>query len=275
MNNKLDNKTLLAYLFHPQPFAPSPLPSGAIDIQIEVADNVELGCRLHIHQKNSPTIVFFHGNGENVADYDFVAPQYTSLGFNFFVATYRGYGWSSGTPTATSMLADSITLFNSIEKRLKDHDHSGPIFVMGRSIGSACAIEIAHNFPDNIKGLIIESGFYATLPLLENLGIDTEAHGLVEDDGFGNDKKIQEISLPTLILHGTRDTIIPASSAERLQAFSGARSKQFHLIPGADHNTMMSTGGDIYFATIKKFIDDSTGATNWRRKRKKFKEQEK
>ena len=71
-----------------------------------------------------------------------------------------------------------------------------------------------------------------------------------------------------MILHGARDQLIPPSEAEKLQAESGARNKQFLLIPGADHNTMISTAGRLYFQTIRQFIDTITGASSWRNKRR-------
>jgi hypothetical protein len=62
--------------------------------------------------------------------------------------------------------------------------------------------------------------------------------------------------------------MIPASEAEKLQSHSGARTKEFVVIPGAEHNTMILTGGTLYFQTIKQFIDKLTGVTNWRKRRK-------
>ena len=74
-----------------------------------------------------------------------------------------------------------------------------------------------------------------------------------------------------MILHGACDQLIPASEAEKLQADSGARNKQFLLIPGADHNTMISTAGKLYFQTIRQFIDTITGRSSWRNRRKQKK----
>ncbi len=268
---KLDNNSILPFLFFPRNEPLTPPPAGAIDVDIEVSPKIQVGCRFYLHNVNSPSILYFHGNGEMVCDYDMLAPSYISLGYNFIVASYRGYGWSDGSPTATNMMNDAVKIFEAVKLRLEKHDHSSPLLVMGRSLGSASAIELASTFPDDIKGLIIESGFADTLPLLHNLGADPASLEMTEEDGFGNNDKIASITLPTLIIHGSRDQIIPPSSAERLQATSGARTKQFHLIPGAEHNTMISTGGELYFETIKRFIDDLTGASNWRNRRKKYK----
>ena len=80
--------------------------------------------------------------------------------------------------------------------------------------------------------------------------------------------------MPTLLLHGSRDQLIPVHEAEKLQAESGAKTKQFHMIPGADHNSLILVGGEQYFKTIKSFTDTVTGQNTWRQRRKKFKDQE-
>lgn len=268
---KLDQPEALAFIFHPQQQEKSPLPPNATDISIEVDENVTLGCRFYGSALDAPTILFFHGNGEIVSDYDEIASRYTAHGMNFFLTTYRGYGWSTGSPTVTNMYADAALLLDKAIAWLGEHNYTAPLFVMGRSLGSAPAIELTKDNEDRVKGLIIESGFADTLPLARNIGIDVEAAGLTEEDCFENRKKIGAVTRPTIILHGAKDSLIPADQAENLQSFCGARSKQFQIIPGAEHNTMIATGGDLYFQTIKGFIDTLTGATNWRLKRKEFK----
>ena len=270
---KLDQPEALAYIFHPQQSAKSALPLNATDVDIEVEENVTLGCRFYGSALDAPTILFFHGNGETVSDYDEIASHYNAHGLNLFMTTYRGYGWSSGTPTVSAMFTDAEKILLYAKAWLKEHNYTAPLFVMGRSLGSASVIDLTKNHEDDIKAMIIESGFGDTLPLARSIGIDVEASGLTEDDCFNNCKKMSDVTRPTMIIHGSRDSLIPASEAEKLQSFCGARSKQFQIIPGAEHNTMIETAGDLYFQTIKSYIDTLTGATNWRDKRRKFKEE--
>ena len=266
---QLDQQSILEYLFHPRQEALTAQPDNSHDITIMVDSNVSLGCRLFLRNNESPTILFFHGNGETVNDYNYIAKLYNDFDINLFVATYRGYGWSSGVPSVTAMMDDSTKVFLDFRKNMEQMDIIGPVFIMGRSIGCASAIELCHDCPETIKGLIIESGFADTIPLLNRLGIDSEAHQLSEEDGFGNISKIAQIKLPTLILHGSADNIISVAQAEKLQAFSGARTKKFFVIPGADHNEMISCGGEHYFSTIQGFINEVTGKNSWREKRRK------
>ena len=270
MCTQLDQQRILEYLFHPHQEALSAKPENSHEITVEVDNKATLGCRLFLNSNDSPTLLYFHGNGETVSDYSNIAKLYNDININLFVATYRGYGWSTGTPSVTSMMNDSEKIYQEFVKTLDTLNITGPVFIMGRSLGCASALEICHSSQENIKGLIIESGFADTIPLLNKLGIDTGAHQLSEAEGFGNIDKIAQIKLPTLILHGSADKIISVAQAEKLQAFSGARAKKFFVIPGADHNEMISCGGEHYFLTIKNFINEATGQNTWREKRRKL-----
>lgn len=271
---KLDNPEILSLLFHPRKeFVPNESDT-TVNVSLSCNDDTAIGCRFHIFSKEAPTILYFHGNGETAVDYDEVAKFYLGKELNLFVATYRGYGWSEGTPTATDMIQDSTTIFQELKIYLEKNKFTGPIIVMGRSLGSVSAIQICSQYKDDIKGMVLESAFADTLPLLETLGVNLQSCSLAEEDGFENKKAIEAITLPTLILHGSNDTLIPMSQAEKLQIFCGARAKKFFLIPGADHNTTISAGGDSYFTSIKDFIDVITGVEVWK-KRKKYRDKKK
>src|SRR3990172_11975924 len=102
----LDQPELLQFVFYPRRDV-SPPPPGAADYPIPVAPGVALACRLHTADKAAPTILFFHGNGEVMSDYDDIAPAYGRLGINLCVVDYRGYGASTGRPTIAAMLTDA------------------------------------------------------------------------------------------------------------------------------------------------------------------------
>ncbi len=265
---KLDTPEALASIFYPEKCARTKAPENAEDIDIEVATDVIIGCRFFIHDKSSPNILFFHGNGERVCDYDAIGPMYNAAGMNFLVVDYRGYGWSDGTPTVSNMLEDAKILLQEAQNWLSHNQFSGALFLMGRSLGSVPAIDLAKNYEDDIKGLILESAIADTIPLAKTLGLDLDSTDFTEEDGFRNLQKIEKVTKPTFIFHGARDELIPAIEAEKLQAHSGARTKEFVIIPGAQHNTMIAVGGRLYFETIKGFINKLTGATNWRKRRK-------
>jgi len=261
-------------LFRPRTAARTPLPPGATDIDVAVAPDVLIGCRLFTADKTAPTILFFHGNGEIVADYDDIGPLYMQVGLNFLVADYRGYGWSGGSPSFANLLADSHVLHDQLKDYLQTNGYNPALFLMGRSLGSAAAIELAAAHNAEISGLIIESGFALTLPLAETLGLGEMLKDVTvtEEQTFNNAGKISTVTKPTFLLHGQKDTLIPLWQAEKLHAECGARSKELQVVPGADHNSLIAVGGKYYFQAISRFIQQTTGADDWRRRRKQFKE---
>ncbi|NOQ46894.1 MAG: alpha/beta hydrolase, partial [Desulfobulbaceae bacterium] len=69
-----------------------------------------------------------------------------------------------------------------------------------------------------------------------------------------------------------QDQLIPLRQGEKLMIAGAARSKELQAIPGADHNSLIAVGGIFYFQAIKQFIDKVTGADDWQKRRKEFKE---
>jgi pimeloyl-ACP methyl ester carboxylesterase len=269
---KLDRPEITGVLFHPRGTVKSASPEGATNIDIPVAEDIIIGNRLFTADKEAPIILFFHGNGETVPDYDDIGPIYARLGLNFLVTDYRGYGWSTGTPSASTLISDGQIIFDKITGWLTDNGYTGKLFVMGRSMGSAPAIDIAAQNHEGLSGLIIESGFAETIPLARTLGIDLEALGISEEDCFNNIAKIMKVTIPTFILHGQQDSLIPLWHAQKLHGACGAKSKEMQIVPGADHNTLIAVAGMLYFQTIKGYIDKVTGVSNWRKRREKFRQ---
>ena len=271
----MDRQEITRMLFHPVQVPRNTPPVNAVDIDVPVAEGVTIACRLYSHATTSPTLIFFHGNGEIIPDYDAIGPMYERVQLNLLVAEYRGYGWSTGTPLTSTLLPDSNTVFLALRHWLGQHEYTGPLFVMGRSLGSASAIDVAVNHSELISGLIIESGFAKTLPLAKVLGVDLAKLGITEEQTFNNSAKIATFTKPTFILHGQYDQLIPLWQAETLQAESGAKSKELQVVPGADHNSLIAMAGPLYFQAIRKFVEKAAGiAPDWRERRRQFKAQQ-
>jgi alpha-beta hydrolase superfamily lysophospholipase len=250
--SKLDRPQILAFLFHPRKSRGVSSPAlNTQDIMIEVEDGVEIGARFHLADKAAANILFFHGNGEIVADYDDLGPLYTQLGLNFLAVDYRGYGRSAGTPTVSSMMNDCHVILDFVAQWLNTNAYRGPVIVMGRSLGSASALELAARHVSTIDGLVIESGFADGLALMRRLGIDTEKLDLKEADGFNNLEKIKQVNQPTLIIHAQNDHIIPLADGKALFSASPANFKTLHEVPGANHNTIFAYGLNEYLGAVK------------------------
>jgi hypothetical protein len=250
-----DNPEIVYRLFFPhrEPVS-EPNSLNARNHFIKVSEGVAIGCRFYQAGNDAPNILYFHGNGETVPDYDYVAPVYQNRGLSLFVADYRGYGMSDGSPSSGTMIRDTHPIFEGFTVFLRDLGNTGNVFVMGRSLGSAPALEVAYHYQKELKGLIIESGFATGRNQLKRLGLSYLSRGVEDPIGFGNHIKIKDVTIPTLIIHGEDDEIIPVSEGMALYSLSGSKEKSSLFIPSAGHNDILMVGLKAYMNSIEGFI---------------------
>jgi pimeloyl-ACP methyl ester carboxylesterase len=131
--------------------------------------------------------------------------------------------------------------------------YTGPLFLMGRSLGSLSAVELAANSPEHFKGLIIESGFASAGRLLGYL-MPTLRSADVAGFEKANLEKLGTITMPLLLLHGQYDEVIPHEQAQVCFENVGSEDKRLLTIPGAGHNDILLLGMREYFAAIREFV---------------------
>ncbi len=224
-------------------------PESAVDYAVNVADGVQLSCRFYAVDRAYPTVLFFYGNGETAAGYDHIAPHYNEIGANFFVADYRGYGASGGSPTFNTMLADAHVVLEGLREAMAELSLTGPVYVMGRSMGRHAAGELAVTESDKLNGVIIESG----RPNLGRFadGLEPAAIQALEDDYHA---KFYSIDIPALVIHGEWDELAPLSDAVDMHDNFKTTEKRLEIIPSAGHNDLMYVGYQQYFSAIRGFI---------------------
>jgi alpha-beta hydrolase superfamily lysophospholipase len=220
---------------------------------IEVEQSIKIGCKYFAADKDYPSILYFHGNGETILDQDWIASLYNRRGINLFMTDYRGYGVSDGKPTITNLLLDCHKIYKGFREIVKREGFNPDIFVMGRSLGSIPAVEISYHHQKEIRGLIIESGSARNFSFLLNYLNPDEQKMLIAT--YQNKDKIRSISLPTLIIHGELDEIIPLREGEALFENSAATDKSILIIPGSGHNDLLLNGEKQYFSVIGDFVN--------------------
>ena len=256
-HHPFDDPRILDVLFHPRKAqAGSSRRENVTDGTIPTGDGAELGYRLFRAGPASPLIVFFHGNGEIAADYEWVAPLYGELGLSLLVVDYRGYGWSTGKPRASTLLADALAVADGLERVREEAGVEAdiPLYVMGRSLGSVPAIHLARERGGNFAGLIVESGFADSAALLLRIGAPPDRLQPGIPDPFDNAGKMASVHLPLLVIHGTEDLLIPVTDAEALYAASPSTQKAFLRVRGAGHNDLLSVDPEGYFRAIDDFV---------------------
>ena len=250
MSSIFDSQAFNANLFFPRQ-DPSPAPANSEDYYIDATKEVRIHARRHPNSNANLSMLFFHGNGEIVSDYDNLAGLFSGLGVELTIADFRGYGKSSGIPTLRSALEDSHKILDFLKdkKLLKKK-----VCVMGRSLGSAPTIELCSKRSD-IQACILESGYADPIPLVERRGLKIDKITPEENAVFNNSQKISSVKCPTLIMHGEDDFLISPKEAKLNYENAGAKVKRLEILEGVGHNDMMMAPDHSYFTTLKDFID--------------------
>jgi alpha-beta hydrolase superfamily lysophospholipase len=255
----LDSPEVSGFFFYPHKDSASSR-AGAVHF-IDVGEGVAVGCRFYRAGGEFPSLLYFHGNGETAGDYEDAAPLFNRMGINLFVADYRGYGLSGGRPTVTHLLGDAHPIFRGFQEIIKREHYREEYFLMGRSLGSVPAVELAFHYQDEIRGLIVESGgadIFARLLHLSGIEVAEESRRRLEQ--ASSREKIRHVHVPTLIIHAELDMLIPLREGRALYAASAAPDTDLFVVPDADHNNLWAVGGDDYYGRIGAFVKDHCAA---------------
>ena len=188
------------------------------------------GVRLHglrLRSAASPprgTIVYFHGNAENVRTHINGVLWLVEAGYQIVAFDYRGYGKSSGVPDIAGVNEDGLAILDAAFQMVGVDQ--GRVVVLGQSLGGAVAIYAAANSPwkRDIKALIVDSAFAGYQRVVRDkliAGIITfplawPASWTVED-GYSPEQWIGSVApVPVIVIHGTKDAIVPVSHGELL-----------------------------------------------------------
>lgn len=187
-------------------------------------------------------VVFTHGNAELIDGQTWVFQRFHRLGYHVAACEYRGYGRSSGSPSQAGITADHARM---IEKLLERPDVDGKRLVLfGRSVGTGVACSIAEVQPP--RALILLSPFRS----IHAMAAGYFAPGLLVRDPFDSERTLAGYDGPTLILHGTRDRVIPIEHGEALLA--AARDAQLVRLE-CGHNDV-PTDSDGFWEPIESFL---------------------
>lgn len=250
MSSIFDSQNFNANLFFPRPDT-APIPGHSDEIEVQVGPETMVHIRRHPSPKARFSLLFFHGNGEIVSDYDNLAEHFNAMGAELIVADFRGYGRSTGFPTLRASLEDAHKIFDQLKStgKLKEK-----VCIMGRSLGSAPTLELCAKRSD-VAGCVLESGYADPIPLVERRGLKIDQTTPEEDALFNNSEKIRSVNCPLLIMHGADDFLISPQEAKLNYDNAGAKMKHLEILEGVGHNDMMMAPEGSYFTTLKRFFD--------------------
>ena len=159
---------------------------------------------------HGPTIIFAHGNGELIEDWQSDMERLAAAGLNVLLVEFPGYGHSRGKPSRSTLRETFTLAFDWLVGR--DDVDAERIVAHGRSLGGGVAGDLALNRP--VRALVLQSTFSSASAFAR----ENFVPGFLVRDRFDNRRAVSDFSGPVLLLHGVRDDVIPYAHAEALAA---------------------------------------------------------
>ncbi len=227
------------------PEPPRPLRS----LEWSLADGTRIsawGHEDHGLSPDRPAVLFLHGNGENLETMrrSGLFEELLALEVPFVALDYPGYGRSTGVPSEISLLeAGAVAL-----EWMHEHHGDRPKVLVGWSLGAAVAIGLAAANPDRCDGLVAMSAWTS----LADVGASHFPRWLVElavADRYDSLAAAKGVGCPSLVIHGSRDRIIPVDQGREVATALGAVLLE---VPSAGHNDLLAA--DIVWRRLVDFF---------------------
>lgn len=220
-------------LIFPAPASEASLPAKFQRIELRTRDGLTLAAAYRPAAAGYPTVVFFHGNGDNWLGAAGATAAFAKAGYGVLLPEYRGYAGNPGKPSEAGLYADGRAAIAALEEQ---GTTPAQLVIIGNSVGSGVATQMAVEF--HPAALILVSPF-ASLPEVVSEKLPWLPASLLVRDRFANVEKLADFTGPVLLLHGTADRLIPSRHSEALaQADPHAR---LILVSGAGHELAYRT----------------------------------
>lgn len=225
-------------VFLPQP---SSYTDGPAYLKLTCADGKRITAAYVPHAGARYTIIYSHGNAEDVGENLGVMAHIAELGFNVLIYDYHGYGTSEGKPGERTSVLDLEAAYAYVTQTLKVP--ANRVILYGRSVGGGPTMAVATERP--CRAVILESTF--TDPASVRLPVR-----LLPWVMFPSLERIRTLHVPVLVMHGLADDLIPASHGQALYA-AAPGPKACLWVAGAGHDDFKEVAGKAYDKAITAF----------------------
>jgi pimeloyl-ACP methyl ester carboxylesterase len=182
-----------------------------------------------------PTVLYFYGNGMYLAVALAEFQMFRSAGANCLAVEYLGYGMAEGKPSESGCYAAAEAGWQYLLTRPDIDTHK--LIPAGWSLGGGVAIDLAYKHKD--EGRVVGLVTFCTFTSMADMAryhYPMFPSGLVLQHRFESEKKLPALTVPHLLGHGRRDTLIPYAHADRLAAISHSTNLTRFTGETAGHN---------------------------------------
>ncbi len=201
------------------------------EIFIPTSDGKKLKAWFHKKDlKKKKTLLFFHGNAGNLTNRIYKLNLIKNLDINFLIVAYRGFSGNEGKPTEEGLYEDARDTISWLnQQEIEDKQ----IVIYGESLGTGVSAEVAQN--KKFAGIILESPFTSMVEAGKHYYFYLPVSLLLKDR-YETIKKLKNIKIPILVMHGERDRIVPFHMG--LEVFSEANEPKYSYFPKNDDHMM-------------------------------------
>ncbi|MBE9229652.1 alpha/beta hydrolase [Phormidium sp. LEGE 05292] len=210
-------------------------------LKLTTKDGVKISAVYLPNPQAKFTILYSHGNAEDLGDNFLILEELRNLGFSVFAYDYRGYGTSQGKPTEKAAYKDIDAAYDYLTQNLGVSPEK--IILYGRSVGGGPSVDLGSRKP--VGGLILENTFVSTFRVVTQIT-------LFPFDKFNNIAKIKKVHSPVLVMYGKADKVIPFWHGEKLFAAAN-EPKRVLVIEAAGHNDFRDTASTEYDRALREF----------------------
>lgn len=201
---------------------------------------------VHIRAKQKRTILFSHGNCEDLTTLvPFLQEMSEFCKANVFAYDYCGYGLSSGRASEEGCYA----AINAAYKYVQGLPDCGQLVPVGLSIGTGPTVDLVHRHPE-VDGMVLVMPLESAVRTVRACGYGL-SKACYSIDIFRNYEKIMAIKCPVLVVHGTSDIVVPFEHGRRLHNACEGAVEPF-WIDGGTHDEMPV---EDYMLRMKHFLD--------------------
>lgn len=179
-----------------------------------------------------------------------IADLLSKVKVNVLIVEYRGYGKSTGAPSESGIQIDAQTMLNYLLER-NDINHR-KLFVFGRSLGGAVAIDLAARNPESVKALVVENSFTSVPDMIDVVMPMLRYFKFLSRNQWSSEEKVQTLAMPTLFLSGRLDELVPSSMMDRLYATCTSPSKEFIPFETGHHMDTWDQPG--YYESFRRWL---------------------
>jgi fermentation-respiration switch protein FrsA (DUF1100 family) len=206
---------------------------GVADVKLVSTDGETLQAWYSPARPGKATILYFHGNGGEIADRPERFAAYQAEGFGVFFLSYRGYGASTGSPSEAGLVDDARAAHDWLMAKGIEPDK---IVLVGESLGSGVAVQLAAE--RHVKALALEAPFASAANVAAAAYWWLPVRFLMKDK-FDSVAFIDKVKAPLVVIHGDLDGIVPLSEGQALFARAN-EPKEMVVVPGGSNGSVFS-----------------------------------